>query len=69
MTFKARTRLGPCEIVAPTGAGGMSEVYRGATRVYSPHLWLSLLVPAPATTTMNVVIGSSGYLVACHLVI
>ena len=28
MLLAAGTRLGPCEIVAPAGAGGMGEVYR-----------------------------------------
>ena len=28
MTFKAGARLGPYEILAPIGAGGMGEVFR-----------------------------------------
>ena len=47
MTLKPGTRLGPYEIVAPIGAGGMGEVYRAtdtrlartvAIKVLSPHL-------------------------------
>jgi eukaryotic-like serine/threonine-protein kinase len=43
MPLKARTRLGPYEIVSPIGAGGMGEVYRARDRRLSRDVALKLL--------------------------
>lgn len=32
MSLAAGTKLGPCEILSPLGAGAMGEVYRGGIR-------------------------------------
>jgi len=35
MSLASGTRLGPYEIIAPIGAGGMSEVYRAKIQRFS----------------------------------
>src|SRR5512132_539236 len=43
MTLAAGTRLGPYEIVAPLGAGGMGEVYRAKDPRLSRELAIKVL--------------------------
>jgi hypothetical protein len=46
LTLTAGTRLGPYEIVAPLGAGGMGQVYRARDRELDRDVVPSFLSPA-----------------------
>ena len=43
MTLSAGTRLGPYEILAPLGAGGMGEVYRATDTKLSREVAIKVL--------------------------
>ena len=43
------TRLGPYEILAPLGAGGMGEVYRGRDTRLAREVAIKVLLPSFAT--------------------
>ena len=43
------TRLGPYEIVAPLGAGGMGEVYRARDTKLNRDVAIKVLLPAVAS--------------------
>src|SRR6266567_4549585 len=49
MTISAGTRLGPYEIVAPLGAGGMGEVYRARDSRLSREVAIKVLPSAMAS--------------------
>src|SRR5262249_24859186 len=51
MTLSPGTRLGPYEILAPIGAGGMGEVYRGRDARLGPDLAIKVLPPEFAADT------------------
>ena len=43
MTLTAGTKLGPYEILAPIGAGGMGEVYRARDTKLGPDVAIKVL--------------------------
>ena len=50
MALAARTRLGPYEIVAPIGAGGMGEVYKARDTKLDREVAIKVLAAAFAQT-------------------
>ena len=48
MSLTSGTRLGPYEIVAPIGAGGMGEVYRARDTKLNRDVAIKVLLPAVA---------------------
>jgi serine/threonine protein kinase len=46
MSLAAGTRLGPYEVLAPIGAGGMGEVYRGRDTKLNRDVALKILPDA-----------------------
>src|SRR3984885_13763448 len=48
MAFNAGTRLGPYEILAPIGAGGMGEVYRARDTKLDRDIAIKVIPPALA---------------------
>ena len=52
MTLTAGDRLGPYEILAPIGAGGMGEVYRAKDTKLDREVAIKVL-PQPSRRTRN----------------
>lgn len=48
MSLSEGTRLGPYDIVAPLGAGGMAEVYRATDTKLRRQVAVKILLPALA---------------------
>ena len=48
MPLSATTKLGPYEIIAPIGAGGMGEVYRAKDTKLEREVAIKVLPPAVA---------------------
>jgi serine/threonine protein kinase len=63
MALVAGDKLGPYEILAPIGAGGMGEVYRAKDTKLKRDVALKVL-PKPSPSTWNV----WPYMVGFHLV-
>jgi serine/threonine protein kinase len=51
MSLAAGSRLGPYEIIAPPGAGGMGEVYRARDTRLGRDVAIKVLLQALATDT------------------
>jgi len=59
MALAPGTRLGPYEILAPLGAGGMGEVYRARDTRLERTVAIKIL-PAQSPVTLSGSSGSSG---------
>ena len=53
MALTPGTRLGPYEILAPLGVGGMGEVYRARDAKLNRDVAIRVLIPAVANDPVN----------------